>query len=86
MITTEDQEPASGNAIDATEDWVAYISQRLNDAQDLLDGISVTIESVQPSGREHAADLIDSAIEDLQRLRRRFGPTEPDYGPGDPPF
>lgn len=50
---------------------------RLDDAYRLLDEIGEVIETIEPSRREHASDLLDSAIELLTRLRKRLPPGEP---------
>ncbi|GAA2038359.1 hypothetical protein GCM10009720_18520 [Yaniella flava] len=66
--------------------WHSYINQRLDRANTLLETISTTIETVDPHNREHAADLLDAAIQNLQRLHDRFGPPPTQDDPDNPPF
>ena len=70
----------------AEDHWLGAINQRLNHATSLLNPISSSIETVDPDRREHAADLLDTVIDALQRLHDRFGPPQRDDDPDDPPF
>lgn len=75
------EQPDTGDVLDAEEEWIGYINSRLNHATTLLDDIATTIETIQPRNREHAADLLDAAIETLTRLQRRYEPHQPDDDP-----
>lgn len=74
------------DAADAAEEWTGYAMLRLNDTQVLLDDIGQVIETVEPARREHAADLLDAAIELLTRLRTRLPPGEARPPGPEPPF
>ena len=80
------QPPPAHDTTDADDEWTGHAMARLDEAQRLLDEIGEVIETIEPGRREHAADLLDSAIETLTRLRKRLppggsGPPEPN-----PPF
>lgn len=93
MDTTEYQpysteEIEAMRAADAEEEWIGQATIRLNQAQQLLDDISKVIETIEPQRREHAADLLDTAIETLTRITKRFpSPAAAAATPSeDPPF
>ncbi|WP_137826852.1 hypothetical protein [Brevibacterium sp. 2SA] len=73
-------------ATTADDEWTGYAMVRLDDAYRLLDEIGEVIETIEPSRREHASDLLDSAIELLTRLRKRLPPGEPGPPVLGPPF
>lgn len=60
-------------------------AQRLDRAEALLGAIGAGIEDIDPAGREQAADLLDTAIETLTRITRRFPPPQAGSDPS-PPF
>ena len=72
--------------IEADQDWHNDAQSRLAHAEALLQRISQDIETVPAQAREHAADLLDSAIEALTRMARRFSSLDPDPAAQQPPF
>lgn len=85
MDTTHARQPPP--TFDTTEEeWAGHAMTRLDHAQRLLDEIGQVIETVEPGRREHTADLLDSAIETLARLRKRLPPGEPGPPELNPPF
>ena len=71
---------------EADQDWHNDAQSRLAHAEALLERISQDIETVPAQARDHAADLLDSAIEQLSRMARRFSSVEPDPAAQQPPF
>ena len=82
MILTSEMTEAQ----QSEEHWHGYINQRLDQANALLHTISNTIETVDPHSREHAADLLDAAIANLQRLHDRLAAHHPETDPGNQAF
>ena len=72
--------------IEADQDWHNDAQSRIAHAEVLLDRISYDIDTVPAQAREHAADLLDSAIEALTRMARRFSSLDPDPAAQQPPF
>ena len=72
--------------VEADHHWHNEAQSRLAHADALLQRISQDIETVPAQAREHAADLLDSAIEQLSRTARRFSSVEPDPAAQEPPF
>lgn len=70
----------------ANEQWSDYAQQRIAHAAGLLDRIAHDIDTVPEPSREHAADLLDATIENLERLKDRFCPDRPQQPAHDPPF
>lgn len=79
---TEHTDPDSA----AGTDWEGYLAVRTDLAGSLLDDLTDALETVKPGDREHAADLLDSAIEILERLTKRFPPPRTEPAPPNPPF
>lgn len=81
---TETEIEAIGR-IEVDQDWHNDAQSRIAHAEVLLDRISYDIETVPAQAREHAADLLDSAIEALSRMARRFSSLDPDPAAQEPP-
>lgn len=74
------------SSLEADQDWHNDAQSRIAHAESLLDRISQDIDTVPAQAREHAADLLDSAIEALTRMARRFSSVQPDPPAQQPPF
>lgn len=66
---------------EADQDWHNDAQSRLAHADALLQHISQDIETVPAQAREHAADMLDSVIDLLERMNRRFSPLGPNQRP-----
>lgn len=73
-------------SLETEHDWTSYAHCRIAQAENLLTETSEVIDTLEPQSREHAADLLDTAIETLTRLTTRF-PASSSTTPGQyPPF
>ncbi|GAA4829661.1 hypothetical protein [Garicola koreensis] len=73
-------------AIEADQDWHNEAQARIAHADALLERISQDIETVPAHARAHAADMLDSVIDLLERMNSRFSPKGAEPTPQEPPF
>lgn len=74
------------HAIEADQDWHNDAQSRIAHADALLQRIGDHIDTVPAHRRAHAADMLDSVIDLLERTSRRFAPLGPEAPAHDPPF